>query len=65
MCGASQPLRRTGTLLLAPGAGWSTACLGDAGAGLQVYTACIDAEINERGFIVPGLGDAGDRAFGT
>jgi uracil phosphoribosyltransferase len=34
-------------------------------AGLKVYTGCIDAEVNERGFIVPGLGDAGDRAFGT
>ncbi len=34
-------------------------------AGLQIYTACIDAEIDDKGFIVPGLGDAGDRAFGT
>lgn len=25
----------------------------------------IDAELDERGYIVPGLGDAGDRAFGT
>ncbi len=25
----------------------------------------IDAELNEQGYIVPGLGDAGDRAFGT
>jgi len=33
--------------------------------GLQVYCACIDAEITENGFIIPGLGDAGDRAFGT
>ncbi|WP_440059696.1 uracil phosphoribosyltransferase [Thermogladius sp. 4427co] len=29
-----------------------------------VYTAAIDPEINEKGYIVPGLGDAGDRAFG-
>ncbi|HIH96700.1 MAG TPA: uracil phosphoribosyltransferase [Thermoplasmata archaeon] len=29
----------------------------------EVYTAVIDPEINERGYIVPGLGDAGDRAF--
>lgn len=34
-------------------------------AGIQLYTACIDAELNDKGFIVPGLGDAGDRAFGT
>ena len=33
--------------------------------GLRVYTAIIDAELNEKGYIVPGLGDAGDRAFGT
>jgi len=32
---------------------------------LQIYTATIDPGINERGYIVPGLGDAGDRAFGT
>lgn len=34
-------------------------------AGLKVYTATIDAELNDQGYIVPGLGDAGDRAFGT
>lgn len=33
--------------------------------GLQVYAATIDEGLNERGYIVPGLGDAGDRAFGT
>lgn len=32
---------------------------------LQIYTATIDEGINEQGYIVPGLGDAGDRAFGT
>lgn len=32
---------------------------------LKVYTACIDPELNSQGFIVPGLGDAGDRTFGT
>jgi uracil phosphoribosyltransferase len=32
---------------------------------LQIYTAIIDEGINDRGYIVPGLGDAGDRAFGT
>ena len=34
-------------------------------AGIKVYTAMIDENLNEQGFIVPGLGDAGDRAFGT
>lgn len=33
--------------------------------GMHVYSAMIDAEVNERGFIVPGLGDAGDRCFDT
>ncbi|MBW4612391.1 MAG: uracil phosphoribosyltransferase [Desmonostoc vinosum HA7617-LM4] len=33
--------------------------------GLIVYTAAIDEKVNDRGFIVPGLGDAGDRIFGT
>jgi len=33
--------------------------------GMKMYTAIIDPEVNEKGFIVPGLGDAGDRAFGT
>jgi len=32
---------------------------------LVVYAAMIDEHLDERGFIVPGLGDAGDRAFGT
>ncbi|ANV87538.1 uracil phosphoribosyltransferase [Picosynechococcus sp. PCC 7117] len=32
---------------------------------LQIYTAMIDQELNDQGFIVPGLGDAGDRTFGT
>ncbi|MBP0017433.1 MAG: uracil phosphoribosyltransferase [Cyanobacteria bacterium SBLK] len=32
---------------------------------LNIYTAIIDETLNEKGYIVPGLGDAGDRAFGT
>jgi uracil phosphoribosyltransferase len=33
--------------------------------GLIIYTAAIDEGLNQQGFIVPGLGDAGDRIFGT
>ncbi|URE13639.1 uracil phosphoribosyltransferase [Musa troglodytarum] len=33
--------------------------------GLHVYTGIVDPILNEKGFIVPGLGDAGDRSFGT
>ncbi|HEY0193215.1 MAG TPA: uracil phosphoribosyltransferase [Kofleriaceae bacterium] len=32
---------------------------------VPVYTASIDERLNEHGYIVPGLGDAGDRLFGT
>lgn len=32
---------------------------------VQIYTAALDPELNEHGYIVPGLGDAGDRCFGT
>lgn len=32
---------------------------------LTVYTASIDEGLNQNGYIVPGLGDAGDRCFGT
>jgi len=32
---------------------------------LPIYCAAIDRELNEKGYILPGLGDAGDRLFGT
>lgn len=32
---------------------------------VEVYVACVDSHLNEHGYIVPGLGDAGDRIFGT
>ena len=32
---------------------------------VHIYTASIDDHLNEHGYIVPGLGDAGDRIFGT
>lgn len=32
---------------------------------LTIYAAAIDEALNDHGFIVPGLGDAGDRTFGT
>ena len=32
---------------------------------VEIYTAAIDSKLNEHGYIVPGLGDAGDRIFGT
>lgn len=32
---------------------------------VNIYVACLDSGLNEHGYIVPGLGDAGDRLFGT
>ncbi|QOW25200.1 uracil phosphoribosyltransferase [Lysobacter sp. H23M47] len=32
---------------------------------MEIYTASIDERLNERGYILPGLGDAGDKIFGT
>lgn len=39
--------------------------LSEAYPGLIIYAAAIDEKLNDQGFIVPGLGDAGDRIFGT
>jgi uracil phosphoribosyltransferase len=32
---------------------------------ITIYTAALDRQLNEKGYILPGLGDAGDRYFGT
>ena len=32
---------------------------------VPIYTGCLDEKLNQNGYIVPGLGDAGDRIFGT
>lgn len=39
--------------------------LGDAHPDVPVFTAAVDERLNAVGYIVPGLGDAGDRYFGT
>lgn len=39
--------------------------LGEAHPDVRLYTAAVDDRLNEIGYIVPGLGDAGDRMFGT
>jgi uracil phosphoribosyltransferase len=41
------------------------AALRAAHPDIPVYTAAIDDHLNDHGYIVPGLGDAGDRLFGT
>jgi uracil phosphoribosyltransferase len=37
----------------------------EAHSDVDIYVASIDERLNEKGYIVPGLGDAGDRLFGT
>ncbi|MBE6441647.1 MAG: uracil phosphoribosyltransferase [Desulfovibrio desulfuricans] len=39
--------------------------LAKAHPDVEVYTAAVDDHLNEDGYIIPGLGDAGDRIFGT
>ena len=39
--------------------------LQSADGDVEIYTASIDEKLNTRGYILPGLGDAGDRMFGT
>ena len=40
-------------------------CLQEAHPDVNIYVACLDEKLNDHGYIVPGLGDAGDRLFGT
>ena len=47
------------------GAPEGVACLHDAHPDVPIYLAAVDERLNEIGYIVPGLGDAGDRQFGT
>ncbi|PID36514.1 MAG: uracil phosphoribosyltransferase, partial [Pseudomonadales bacterium] len=37
----------------------------DAHPDVHLYTAALDSHLNENGYIIPGLGDAGDKIFGT
>ncbi|CAN5543564.1 uracil phosphoribosyltransferase [soil metagenome] len=39
--------------------------MGEAHPDVPIYTAAVDRQLDEHGYIVPGLGDAGDRMFGT
>jgi uracil phosphoribosyltransferase len=37
----------------------------EAHPDIDIFTAALDEKLNEHAYIVPGLGDAGDRIFGT
>ncbi len=39
--------------------------LHEAHSDVPIYTAAVDDQLNDHGYIVPGLGDAGDRLYGT
>ena len=59
-----------GTRIVAEGANMPTTPEGvkvftDAHPNVKVYVASLDSHLNEHAYIVPGLGDAGDRLFGT
>jgi uracil phosphoribosyltransferase len=60
--GADANLMRIISVIAAPPA---LQKLGQVYPTLNIYTAMIDEGINSKGYIVPGLGDAGDRAFNT
>ena len=40
-------------------------CLQEAHPDVDIYTCSLDEKLNDKGYILPGLGDAGDRLYGT
>ena len=48
-----------------PKSGRSMHVRGKAHPDVDIYCGAVDQKLNENGYIVPGLGDAGDRLFGT
>lgn len=59
--GASQPL----TVICALCAPEGIAAVDECGIEVLLFTAAVDDHLNDQAFIVPGLGDAGDRQFGA
>lgn len=55
----------TAVCLLAAPEGLETIDAGTAGMNVSVVIGGLDERLNDQGFIVPGLGDAGDRLYGT
>lgn len=39
--------------------------LSEAHPDVEIYIGCLDEKLNDKGYIIPGLGDAGDRIYGT
>ena len=67
--GAIQVLKDQGAktikLVCVVGAPEGVECIMKDHPDVQIYLAGLDEKLNEQGYIVPGLGDAGDRLFGT
>ena len=59
--GAQQPM----TVICALCAPEGIAAVDASGVDVTLFTAAVDDQLNENAFIVPGLGDAGDRQFGA
>ena len=54
------------TLLCAPeGIKWLETAIADLDVPVSIVTGAMDEKLNDRGYIVPGLGDAGDRLYGV
>jgi uracil phosphoribosyltransferase len=58
-----QPVRIKLVNLIAAPEG--VAAVTEAHPDVHIYCASLDRQLNEKGYIMPGLGDAGDRQFGT
>jgi uracil phosphoribosyltransferase len=61
--GAVTPVRIKLVNLIAAPEG--VAAVSEAHPDVHIYCAALDRQLNEKGYIMPGLGDAGDRQFGT
>jgi uracil phosphoribosyltransferase len=61
--GAVHPVRIKLVNLIAAPEG--VAAVAEAHPDVEIYCAALDRQLNEKGYIMPGLGDAGDRQFGT
>jgi uracil phosphoribosyltransferase len=61
--GAVTPVRIKLVNLIAAPEG--VAAVTEAHPDVEIYCAALDRQLNEKGYIMPGLGDAGDRQFGT
>lgn len=68
-CAAIEMVKRQGAknirLVCLVGAPEGVAAVEKEYPDVDIYLAALDEKLNEKGYIVPGLGDAGDRIFGT